>query len=140
MKIFKLKHIEKVDFLLLKRPTTPNSFLACPKDFYSLTSDKETPIFKYTLNDAIYAWDQIISQLERTNEIIKLARNNQKTYVQRSLIMGYPDIITVQFEKISIETTGITLYSRSQYGYSDLGVNKKRVTELLSKFLELLAY
>ena len=129
MKIFKLKRIEKVDFLLLKRPTTPNSFLACPKDFYSLTSDKETPIFKYTINDAVYAWDQTISQLERTKEIIKLTRNNQKTYVQRSKIMSYPDIITVQFEKISIETPGITLYSRYHNGYKDIGVYKKPLTK-----------
>jgi len=44
------------------------------------------------------------------------------TYISRSRIMGFPDYITVQKfnEKLRI-------YSRSRFGQSDLGVNKRRV-------------
>ena len=139
MNIFKLKPIQKLDFFSLERPKTPNSFLACPHDYYSIISDTETPTLKYPINDITHAWTEAITQLKRSYEVIDLRSHNQKTYVQRSKIMGYPDIITVQFEQINIESSGITLYSRSQYGYSDMGVNKNRVITLLEKLIELLA-
>ena len=54
------------------------------------------------------------------------------TYVQRSLIFGFPDIISVQITPRSETSAGITLFSQSKFGYSDFGVNRKRVKSLLA--------
>ncbi|MEM0922633.1 MAG: DUF1499 domain-containing protein [Pseudomonadota bacterium] len=55
-----------------------------------------------------------------------------RTFVQRSKLVGFPDFLTVK----SVPVAGgasLVVYSRSQYGYSDLGVNKARVEDWLSK-------
>lgn len=49
------------------------------------------------------------------------------TYVQRSALLGFPDTITVQFMAFGPGHSSLAVYSRSRYGYSDLGVNKARI-------------
>jgi uncharacterized protein (DUF1499 family) len=48
------------------------------------------------------------------------------TYVQRSRLMGYPDAISV---RVSPDGDGsrVSIWSRSRFGQSDLGVNRARV-------------
>lgn len=59
------------------------------------------------------------------------------TYVQRSALLGFPDTITAQFLAAGPGRSSLAIYSRSRYGYSDLGVNKARIDawlrELASK-------
>ncbi len=54
------------------------------------------------------------------------------TYVQRSRLFGFPDYITVRIFDLADGTSGIAVWSRSRYGYSDLGVNRERVEKLLA--------
>ncbi len=49
------------------------------------------------------------------------------TYVQRSAFLGFPDTITVRFLTAGTGRSSLAIYSRSRYGYSDLGVNKARI-------------
>ncbi|MBX3492047.1 MAG: DUF1499 domain-containing protein [Parvibaculum sp.] len=49
------------------------------------------------------------------------------TYVQRSAFLGFPDTITVRFLTVGTGRSSLAIYSRSRYGYSDLGVNKARI-------------
>lgn len=49
------------------------------------------------------------------------------TYVQRSALLGFPDTVTVQFLAAGSGGSSLAIYSRSRYGYSDLGVNKVRI-------------
>ncbi|MCI4662071.1 MAG: DUF1499 domain-containing protein [Neomegalonema sp.] len=54
------------------------------------------------------------------------------SFVIRSSLMGYPDLLTVQ----TIERQGAVfaaLYSRSIYGYSDMGVNSARLDALVAR-------
>lgn len=53
------------------------------------------------------------------------------TYVQRSALLGFPDTITVQFLATGPGHSSLAVYSRSRYGYSDLGVNKARIDSWL---------
>ena len=48
------------------------------------------------------------------------------TYVARSRIMGYPDAISVRLVPVG-DGTRIDIFSRSRFGYSDMGVNAARV-------------
>lgn len=54
------------------------------------------------------------------------------TFIQRTSLMAFPDYISVK----AVEVEGgsaLLIYSRSRYGVSDLGVNKKRILSWLGK-------
>lgn len=53
------------------------------------------------------------------------------TYVVRSRLMGFPDAVSVRVHPEG-EMTRIDIYSRSRFGYSDLGVNRSRVARWLA--------
>ncbi|WP_341861122.1 DUF1499 domain-containing protein [Gymnodinialimonas sp. 57CJ19] len=53
------------------------------------------------------------------------------TYVVRSRVMGYPDFISIRLVPEG-DTTRMHIFSRSRYGYSDLGVNTVRVHRWLT--------
>jgi uncharacterized protein (DUF1499 family) len=48
------------------------------------------------------------------------------TYVARSRIMGFPDAISIRLVPVG-EGTRMEIFSRSRFGYSDMGVNAARV-------------
>lgn len=53
------------------------------------------------------------------------------TYVQRSAIFGWPDYISAR----AVEAEGgaaLAVWSRSRYGYSDMGVNRARLERWLA--------
>lgn len=49
------------------------------------------------------------------------------TYVARTPLMGYPDMISVSVVSLGENQTQINVFSRSRFGYADLGRNKQRV-------------
>ncbi len=53
-------------------------------------------------------------------------------YVQRTALLGFPDTIVVRFVAVGAERSSIALYSRSKFGYSDLGANKARLERWLA--------
>ncbi len=56
----------------------------------------------------------------------------QYDYVQRSSLMRFPDSITVRFISLNNDSSTLAIYSRSQYGYSDFGVNEARIRAWLA--------
>lgn len=65
-------------------------------------------------------------------EVLRIdATGFQATYVVRSFIMGFPDFLSIKIEEDTPKTSTIKLFSRSKFGYSDLGVNRKRIQGLL---------
>ena len=62
-----------------------------------------------------------------------------RSYVQRSKLVSFPDYISVR--AVEVETpqgprASLLVYSRSVYGYSDLGVNGARVERWLTALRE----
>jgi hypothetical protein len=55
----------------------------------------------------------------------------QGQWVERSALMNYPDIIAAEVRPAP-EGAGLLLYSRSLFGWSDLGVNKARAERWLA--------
>lgn len=52
------------------------------------------------------------------------------TYIVRSRIMGFPDVVSIALTPEGAGTQ-VDLFSRSIYGYSDLGVNTARAQDWL---------
>jgi uncharacterized protein (DUF1499 family) len=53
------------------------------------------------------------------------------TYVVRSRIMGFPDAVSIRVHPEG-DATRIDIFSRSRFGYSDLGANASRVARWLA--------
>ena len=54
------------------------------------------------------------------------------TYVARSRLMGYPDAISVRLMPVA-QGTRVEIYSRSRFGYGDMGVNAARVDRWIER-------
>ena len=54
------------------------------------------------------------------------------SYVQRTPRLRLPDYITVKFIKLGEEFSTVAIFSRSRFGYGDLGLNETRTMQWLS--------
>ena len=59
-------------------------------------------------------------------------------YVQRSALLAFPDTIVVRYLDYPGGTSSVAIYSRSQVGYSDMGVNRARIERWLRKLKQML--
>ena len=121
-----------IDFKNLSRPSSPNYYLSCPKDFCNIAADQTAPVFKMNISQLRQAWEAVISQQARTQKLTENSILMHYQYVQRIFLAGFPDYITVQLIAIDENNSTLALLSFSKYGYSDLGMNKKRVNKLLT--------
>ncbi len=127
MNLLSLKPIPPMDFADLYRPASPNTFLMCPAGFSASPADQEAPVFPCAQERLIANWETMVSAQPRTVEHDRSDDGLSRTYVQRSLLVGYPDVISVQFIAKNEVSCSLAVYSRSQYGHSDFGVNRRRV-------------
>jgi uncharacterized protein (DUF1499 family) len=54
--------------------------------------------------------------------------------VVRSAVFNFPDLVTAQVAPDGENASTLILYSRSVYGRSDFGVNRKRLLSWLAAF------
>lgn len=124
-----------VDFRTLTRRKSPNDALICPKDVCpAATPDREPPVFALPaarlrrLVAEIALWEPNTSLLQSGPE--------QDRYLVRTRLMRFPDTVVVQVIARGEERSTLALYSRSQVGRSDFGVNRRRLEHWLSRIAE----
>jgi hypothetical protein len=117
------------NFKELKRPSSPNYYLACPPGFCNIKPDKDSPVFPVSVQILRSSWLNSIKSEPRFK--LLYSKNDHYEYVQRSLIFRFPDYVSVCLISHGEGRSSIALLSRSKYGYYDFGVNKKRVERLL---------
>jgi uncharacterized protein (DUF1499 family) len=120
-----------VAFETLQRRKSANDALACPQGLCTAKVDVPAPLYKGSAKELRAAFAKVITfepQVERvhTNDETLTDR-----YLQRSKLMQYPDTLVVQFFDRPGGRATLALYSRSQVGESDLGVNRQRIDRLL---------
>jgi uncharacterized protein (DUF1499 family) len=127
-----------VAFETLERRTTPNDALACPANFCKARSDLMPPLFVVDLTALRAAMAKLIASEQR----ISLVETNDtaltERYIQRSTLMQFPDTIVVRYIEQPAGHSTLAIYSRSQLGESDLGVNLARLERWLGKLRQLL--
>ena len=79
-------------------------------------------------------WREFAASQPRTELLAEDVEGLQADYVQRSARFRFPDIITVRFISVSASRSTLVIYSRSIYGRSDFGVNRKRIHAWLRAF------
>ena len=126
--LYSVGEFETVDFEDIQLTDRPNQFLTCPPDLCD--GQSESPVYELSVQDLHERWEDIVAAQPRVE---LLAENSQQfDYVQRSARFRFPDIITVRFISVSPSQSTLAIYSRSVYGESDFGVNRKRIESWLS--------
>jgi uncharacterized protein (DUF1499 family) len=117
------------DFKQLKRPSSPNYYVVCPKDYCNIKPDVDSKTYPVSAETLHHLWLKSIKNEPR----FKLLHSEKERleYVQRSFVFRFPDYVSVYFLDVGNNESRIALLSRSKYGHSDFGVNKKRVKRLL---------
>jgi len=119
--------LSPVDFRTLTRPQRPNQYLVCPADFCAAATDAVSLIYGVPAAVLQGRWFAMLAQQPRVQQIAVSPDGQQYDFLQRSRLWRFPDTITVRFIPLSETQSTLAIYSRAHYGYSDLGVNRKRV-------------
>ncbi len=121
--LFSIGGFEAVGFEDLKLTDKPNQFLMCPPHICSGHAD--SPVFDVSVDQLRERWREVVTAQPRVE---LLAEDGQQfDYVQRSARFRFPDIVTVRLISVSPSQSTLAIYSRSVYGKSDFGVNRKRI-------------
>lgn len=121
-----------LDFAALRLPTSPNTCLAAPPGGHPQAHITVPPLPV----DAATAWPVLRALgdgMPRVTRYGEWPARRQAQWVARSALMNYPDIVVAELVP-GPAGAGLFLYSRSLFGWSDLGANRKRVEAWLAAF------
>jgi uncharacterized protein (DUF1499 family) len=116
----------EVDFSTLQRRGSPNDALACLPAFCAARADVAAPIVPLPPEEVLRLVQEVLAEEPRLALVAADAGKGTLRYVQRSRLMRFPDTINVKV----VATDGgsaVLIYSRSQLGRGDMGVNLARV-------------
>lgn len=123
-----------VDFATLQRRDTPNEALACLPEFCAAEADMPALITAKPSGDLFLSIQQALAQEPGVAQVDADAGQGTLRYVQRSRLLGFPDTINVKVVPALDGGSAVLLYSRSQIGRGDMGVNRAR----LERWIELI--
>ena len=136
--LFGSPDLGSVDFATLKRRTTPNDALICPRDVCpQAQADAEPAVFPVpgarlrSLVSEVALAEPGTSLLDRGQE--------QDRYLVRTRFMRFPDTVAVEVFDRGQDSSTVALYSRSQIGRSDFGVNRRRLERWVARIGTLAA-
>jgi uncharacterized protein (DUF1499 family) len=121
-----------IDFATLVRPSTPNSYLVCPKGLCTAPLDEESSVYGISAGQFFELVHATLLAQPRAQVAQNQPELRRLVLIQRSLVFRFPDTITVQVFAQPDGRSTLAMYSRSNYGRSDLGVNRRRVRHWLA--------
>jgi len=123
---------EVLDFAARASSGRANVFAACPPGYCTPPGDVASPIFATNWGRLNDYWSELIAVQPRVTLVSWDAQRRRATYIERSAIFGFPDIVTVEFVILSDGRSSLAIDSRSRYGRGDMGVNRRRVVAWLA--------
>jgi uncharacterized protein (DUF1499 family) len=121
-----------VQFETLVLTSKPNQYLVCPPDLCTeAKAHQESPQFDRTADDLRAAFETVglgsegVTKMAESEETLDL--------VARTPFVRWPDWVTVRFIPLGDNRSTLAIYSRSVYGSSDFGANKRRITNWLAR-------
>ncbi len=124
---------QPVDFATLRLPPSPNTCLAAPPGFPN--AHLATPPLPVPADRAFEVLRRLPAErFPRTFPLAEWPERRQAQWVVRSALANFPDIVAAELAS-GPAGTGLFLYSRSLIGWSDLGVNRKRVEGWIAAIL-----
>jgi uncharacterized protein (DUF1499 family) len=119
-----------MDMSHIQRPASPNTALAAPAETQP-APDIFTPTFAVPAPDLYVAVRAVATAQPRTAVAAEYPAQRQIHFVARSAVFNFPDLVTAQVNDAGPDRSTLVLYSRSVYGYGDLGVNRQRLNTWL---------
>ena len=119
-----------VDLRAIRRSSSPNDSLACAPGVCAARADFASPVYPLSRTALLQAAEAILLAEPRTEIAARDDALPQVVFVQKSPIFGFADTIRVQADGSDGEAS-LIVHSRSNTGYYDFGVNRKRIRRLL---------
>ncbi len=120
-------------FETLTLKASPNQYLVAPDGLcQNAKPHLVSPIYAMSAEALEDLLSENLLALPRTKEAMRSAEDGQRAFVQRSALIGFPDTLIFQTFEVDEGTSSLAIYSRSHIGWSDMGVNKRRVSDLLA--------
>jgi len=116
-----------VDFSTLQRRDVPNDALACLPEFCAAKADIAAAIIPRPFGDVFLAVQDAVVHEQGLEQVDADSGQGTLRFVQRSPILGFPDTINVKVVSTPDGSSAVLIYSRSQLGKGDMGVNLARV-------------
>ena len=124
------------DFSQLQRPSVPNNWLIAPAyDAAALLSNSVATVVHSTPIELAATWRTVVEAQPRTRTIAVSDDGLRVEVEQRSALFGFIDRISFQALASDDGHATFYAYSRSQTGYWDLGVNRRRLTAWVEELL-----
>lgn len=122
---------EPLEFASLVLPRSPNTCLATP-GWHPGFRHVQTSLYPVSPERLHAVVAGMAAAQPRTFAYGEWAPRHQSQWVERSGLMNYPDIIVAEAVAAPDGGSGLFLYSRSLFGWSDLGANRARVERWLA--------
>mmetsp|Transcript_14402 Transcript_14402/g.29467 ORF Transcript_14402/g.29467 Transcript_14402/m.29467 type:complete len:247 (-) Transcript_14402:351-1091(-) len=124
----------------LRTRSSLNTALIAPQGFTPCVPGPSeiSPIFpSLTVKELERRFLSMVLKEPRITRAHQVPFSHRYTFVQRSLVMQYPDVVFVEFVPLEDgKSSTIAIYSTSLVGQGDLGVNLKRIKSWLQKLQE----
>lgn len=114
-----------------ERPATPNTALAAPEGA-GARPDIVTPVFHVPAPRLWTAVQSVANGEPRTSRLAVEETGMAGSWVARSAVWNFPDVIMARVAPQGSEASTLALYSHSLYGRSDFGVNRRRLEAWLA--------
>ncbi len=115
-----------LDLAHFERPATPNAALAAPAGT-GARPDIPTPVFPVPAPQLWAAVQSVAASQPRTFPLAVDEERMEASWVARSAVWNFPDVIVARVALHGPEASTLALYSHSLYGRSDFGVNRQRL-------------
>jgi uncharacterized protein (DUF1499 family) len=135
--VFGSPDLGATDLETFRRPSRPNTALACPVGFCAnAVADFDPgiyPVSEEILRDAMTKLALSMPFVIPVYRHAQAGLATQDRYVQRTARMQFPDTVEIRFIPVTETSSTLAIYSRSQIGYGDQGVNLARIRHWTSK-------
>ena len=120
-----------LDLRSLIRPATRNHYLVAPAGYGAAEADEQSPSYALSADQLFARLKRVMLSRPRTKLIEEEPSCRAIEVRERSRFLRFADDITVEVIAEGDASSTIAIYSRSRFGRSDLGANRRRVWQLL---------
>lgn len=133
-----VRYSSQIDFQNFEAPKRSNAVMACPEGWCEGFASIQTKFYEISRERLFLKAKNVVRALPRVKVLHTDETRLQIVAVQRSKWIGFPDTVWVQVVDVKDKVSSI-IFSRSNYGLWDAGVNLKRVRYLMTSLNPKLA-
>mgnify|MGYP000418654106 CR=1 FL=1 len=123
-----------ISFKSLKRPPKPNTCLVAPENYcLAAEPDFAPPVVPLTGRGLYSRLSEVIASERRWGKLEADAEQLRIKFVATTGLMRFKDDVDIEVIPLENGKATFAIYSRSRIGYSDLGANRKRVSDLIRR-------